>query len=1249
MSRFTLKIRTLFLTLLIAIVANAQRQSRHFTVGDVFFTDDSIHIEGQWSEGGSLPYLVSNVNGEVLSVTLDYSNGTMLPASFKGKMAEHESDSLLAYSSQTVSVRGVKHTEVSVYPYYCRNGEWFVASGYTIEYRHYSANKDLSVPAHVQSSVLSSGKWVKVKVPSSGIYSLSASSLSKWGFNDLSKISVFGNGGVQLPFAVSASRHDDLCKLPVIVSGNRIMFYAQGTNTWDYNSTYAKFNGVVNMYDDNSYYYITDGQEPSPTPDQYEPSSGLSVSKTTSIYSSRVHHELNEVNVIESGRDWFGEEFTIRKPSKTISLSLPTKADASQNIKMSIKLVARASASLPYTIYYNDVKLSSGNISNVAMNGSSTEEYAKAVTRNLNVKNSDPDKNEVRIEFSFNSDAETAWLDYISLTSNASIDMNGGDMLDFRLVDSYSRSGATKYIIANAPDGTVVWNVQNPTSPVALATSRHGSELDVVYENGVNSDFVAFNPNGHFPEPVFVGDVANQNLHGQQPVNYLIITNALFREQAERLAEIHRQHSGLTVQVAELEEIYNEFSSGKHDVSAIRDYIKMFYDRDTTYESGLKYVLLFGNGSYDNRISNSTNYVPTYQSANSIHKAQSYVTDDFFGWLDDGEGSNDTGSRMDIGVGRFPCKSVEEAKDLVDKSEIYLTRLDPGAWKKKVFFTADDGDANEHISYAEQVAQITEDTYSDIVLKRAYIDVYSPTVTATSVYYAGAHDAFIEAVNNGSLIMNYTGHGIYWGITGEGLFRNTDIQRFTNKYRLPFFITAACDIGGFDLPELSVGEEALLYSNGGFIGCYVTTRVVYSDSNFKINSALMRSLHAKDKLGRYYSIGDASRIAKVETGNLINSLKYVLLGDPAIVLCHNELSVVTDTVNGIPYQDIDEPIKALGLCTISGSVVDQDGVVDDNFNGLVDIVLYDKRGITKTNGTQSPVFVFDEYNNVLYRGKADVINGRFNTSFRLSKDINYEVGYGRLVYYASSTDKKEADGISNAVLVGDIETALEVDTIGPTITAWFDYPEFQSGQVTGANPILYAVIEDPSGVNTSGLGVGHDLVLYFNDDRENRIIVNEYFSYDPGSSDRGRLCYHLNGLSNGLTNISIKAWDNVNNSSLVNVDIKVDDKSKIRFGQTDLYPSPLTANSPDLKLKFSHNDGGNTLKLKVKLYSINGQLSVSETLTIIATETMTEEIILSDVIPAISTLPNGLYVVEFDIDSSSGRSGSFQKKFSINK
>lgn len=1249
MSSFTLKIHILFSALLIAVAVSAQRQSRHFSVGDVFCTEDSIHIEGQWSENNSLPYLIANVNGEVSSVSLDKKEGVLLPVSFYEELNEYESDNRLAYTSHLVSVRGVKHTEVLVYPYYkIDDGTWYVSSGYSVEFDSYSSNKAFEITEHVEQSVLSSGRWVKVKVASSGIYSLSASSLSKWGFADISKIAVYGNGGAQLPYAVSDERIDDLKKLPVIKTGNKILFYAQGTRTWSYNATYAKFNGVVNIYDDNSYYYITDSQEPSVAPESYDVS-GLSASATTAVYSSRVHHELNEVNLLESGREWFGEIFTLKKPSKTITLSLPHKADATQNIKMTIRLLARAAATLPYTIYYNDEKLSSGNISNVAMSNSATEEYAKSVVRNLNVKNSDPDKNEIRIEFAFNSDAETAWLDYISLTSNAALDMDNGSSFDFRWVNSFSRSGATNYTIANAPEGTVVWNVQDPTSPVAIPTKRSGMNIDMLYANGSQSDFVAFNPNGHFDEPTYVGVVANQNLHGQQPVNYLIITNALFREQAERLAEIHRKNSGISVQVAELGDIYNEFSSGKQDVSAIRDYIKMFYDRDTTYESGLRYVLLFGDGSYDNRVDNPKNYLPTYQSANSVHKAQSYVTDDFFGWLDDGESVTDTGSRIDIGVGRFPCETVEDAKALVDKSEIYLTRLESGSWKKKVFFTSDDGDENEHVSYAEQVAQITESKYPDLIIKRAYIDVFVPTVTSSGIYYAGAHDAFIEAVNNGTLIMNYTGHGIYWGITGEGLFRNTDIKRFTNKYRMPFFVTAACDIGGFDLPDLSVGEESLLYSNGGFIGCFVTTRVVYSDSNFKVNSALMRGLHAKDDLGRYYSVGDASRMAKAETGNLINTLKYILLGDPAIVLCHNELNIVTDSVNGVPYENIDEPIKALGVCNVAGSVVDQDGNVDEGFNGNVDVVLYDKRGVTKTNGTQSDVFVFEEYNNVLYRGKANVENGRFDIQFRLSKDINYEVGYGRLTYYATSTDNKEADGVSNAVLVGDIESNLEVDTIGPAITAWFDYPEFESGQVTGSNPILYAIIEDPSGVNTSGLGVGHDLVLFFDDNRENYIIVNEYFTYESGSSVRGRLCYQLNGLSNGLTNVSIKAWDNVNNSSLVDVDIKVDDKSKIRFGQTDLYPSPLTYNNPDLKLKFSHNDGGNTLKLKVKLYSINGQLAVNETLTIIAAETLTEEIVLSDEIPAIAALPNGLYVAEFTVDSSSGRTGSFKKKFSINK
>jgi len=1099
-----------------------------------------------------------------------------------------------------------------------------------------------------KKSVLSEGKWAKVRVKKSGMKLLTNSALKQMGFDNPKKIAVYGNGGVQLPFDNSKSRVDDLAKQPVVVTENGVLFYAEGPLTWTYNQTYSRFVGANHSSSEYSYYFITDSGEPSAEPRKHVAEEAMNYVTT---YSSRFHYEENVNNLLSSGRDWFGVKMTPSNNSMDIDLGLPERVSDSPNVKVTMRLAGRSGSELSYKLSLNGSVVGNGTIASSNVSGSTTSDYARVVTRNLSVKSGDLSKSKLTLTVAFNSATDMAWLDYVSATSEAVLDMNKADEFGFREVSTYSKKGASEYRVKNVKKGVRVWNVFDCSNIEEMDVKIAGDSMVMAHNNGVKTDFIAFNPDYNFDAPEYVGMVENQNLHGVERAQYLIITHEDFAEQARRLAELHRDNQGLNVVVAECEQIYNEFSSGKRDVSAIRDYIKMVYDRDGSWETGLRYVLLFGDGSYDNMTlgsKNEGNKIPTYQSANSVHQSNTYVTDDFFGWLDSSDGASDTGSRMDVGVGRFPCRTAEEAKALVDKSELYLTSLDPGKWKTKVTVVADDGDKNEHLNYAEKIAELIEEQQPGLSLKRIFLESYAATTTSTGVFYEGARNDFTDAINNGSLFIDYVGHAGYNGLTDDGLFKQKDIVKWTNARRLPMFITAACDFAPFDLPNTSSGEESLMYSGGGFIGVFASTRVVFSDSNHSINKALVERLTSEDENGDYYSMGEASRYAKVAAGGLINSMKYVLVGDPAISLCNNHQSVVTDSVNGVASDGEIDAFSALGLSRLSGSVRDEDGEIDDTFNGTINVTLYDKKSVTKTTGIKSSVYSYDEYKTVLFSGVADVEDGRFTVEFKLSKDINFELGYGKIVYYATSSDNREADGVDYNVLVGGASSDMKADTVGPVIRAWIDYEQSgANGYRTGTSPTLYAYIEDPSGINTSGLGVGHDLALYYDGDRNNSVSLNGYFTYDAGSYSKGLLVYHMNDLPEGDLGLTLKAWDNMNNSSQETLDIKVVKDCPISFGEVKLCPNPLTEANGQMKLQFSHNDGGVSLDMNIAVYSMNGQLLSKKKVSVASSSMQTETLVLTDEMPEIACLPRGFYVLNVEVSDKNGRKGDFVKKFSV--
>lgn len=1245
--------------LMISTVATAATQSTTalHSVGEITNTVDTLILTEAVTEV-SLPTLTISTDNDITAITFDTLTAEPVKAQYVVTRIEEiidETGEWTPINIVTVCERGHVYTAATILPYIYVDNQWLVATQYSVseEPRSDVHNKTLkSTENFTTSSVLASGTWVKVGVTTSGIKKLTSSTLASWGFSDISKVSVYGNGGTELPLSNSDDRIDDLAQLPVYRGSGYILFYAEGVETWSYTSSQKTFTAAVHPMSEMSYYYITDSGTPSGSVEE-EADTTVTTKTTITQYDARANHKLSKTNLLSSGRDWWGEEFSPTSNSQSFSFDLPPRTASTDEVKITARMAGRSASSISYTISFNGDEVSSSTISAVSSLSSSTGDYAKSTTRNLTTTSSNLTENVVDISMTFAASTNLAWVDYVTVCSKAALDIDGDDELLFRNRATFSNSGYALYKVEGASSSTLIWDITTPTCPTQKYITIDGTTAQFKHPRGSTSEFIAFEPSGSFETPTYIETVENQNLHGLSSVDYVIVTHPDFLEQAEELADIHREYSDLSVVVVTTDQIYNEFSSGKREAKAIRDFLRMMYQRGAAGDGDeLQYALLFGDGSYDNYTygsDNPGNKVPTYQSSASINYTNTYCTDDFFGWLDDSEGSSDLAARMDIGIGRFPVQTTAQAQICVNKTRTYLTGLDQGAWKSRVAFACDDDDDNEHLTYAEMLASQVEDAYPEMIIKRIFLEAYPSQNSSTGITYPYANEDFETAINDGSLVVNYVGHGGMDALTDQALFRQSYIQTYTNATRLPFFITATCDFGPFDVYDLSAGEECLVYEYGGFIGLFTTTRLVYSDSNYKINAALWERLFEVEDDYKLYAVGEASRYAKCSAGGLVNSVKYILLGDPAIRLAKcEELTVATDSVNGIPFADCDEPISALAINTISGSVRDAEGNIVDTFNGEVEIALYDKRSTTSTLGEISDVFTYEEYKSVIFSGSVDVVDGQFSVSIILSKDINLEEGYGRITYFASADDGDEAQGYSNEILVGGIALTDEVDTIGPTIVPWFDYDDpTRTFYYTGCCPVLYATISDPSGINIGGSGIGHDITLIVDEDRVNAITVNSYFSYNAGSYTTGTLEYQLTNLDEGDHTLLIKAWDNWNNASDTTITFNVTNYAPISFGKTELYPSPLHNGTEHLKLRFSHNDGGRSLTLTIRIFSIDGRRMAKHSLTLVASDTQTDEIDLTDEIDVVASLSSGLYVVQVDVVSSSGREGSFSKKLMV--
>ncbi len=779
------------------------------------------------------------------------------------------------------------------------------------------------------------------------------------------------------------------------------------------------------------------------------------------------------------------------------------------------------------------------------------------------------------------------WLDYLEINVKRKLIL-GNSQLAFRSPETMGSGVVTKFSIGNTNASTELWDISDLANVGSINMVDNGpvAEFKVNTEN--LHEFIAFNPSMAYSME-FVEKIENQNLHAISNVDMLIVCPEEFVPQANELADFHRQ-DGLTVQVTPLYQIYNEFSSGSQDITAIRDYVRSVYSQSLT-NTPLRYLLLFGDASYDylNREPINTNIVPTFEAVESFDPIVSIATDDYFGFLEDSEGGLYYDD-VDIGIGRLPVVNSKEASQAVAKIKNYASAGSAvfSDWRNVVCFVADDEDNNLHIRQADDLAKMVDTIFPGGNQDKIYADAFQQISTPAGQRYPLMNEAINERVNKGALILSYTGHGGETGWGQERYLDMPDIEGWTNKNKLPVFLTATCEFARYDDPaRVSAGEYIFLNEKGGGIALFTTSRATYAGSNFVMSKNFYNyALNHPDF--NYLPMGDILRLTKRASGSGFNVMKFILLGDPALKISIPQNLVQVNKINGKDLMQENDTLKALSYINIQGQINDANGTKQTDFNGFVYPLIFDKATVITTlaNDAGSLPFDFNLQKNVLYKGKSEVKDGEFEFSFVVPKDIAYNFGKGKLSLYAAS-DNTDAGGCNREIIIGGFDDNSLVDTEGPLIKLYLNDENFIEGGMTNENPLLIAKLSDENGINTIGNGIGHDITAFLDENDADVKILNDYYESDENTYQSGSIRYPFFNLAEGEHELTFKVWDIYNNSSRASLKFYVSASASLALDALMNYPNPFY---DETVFSFEQNAGDQELQISIDIYSLDGKL-----------------------------------------------------------
>ncbi len=1061
----------------------------------------------------------------------------------------------------------------------------------------------------LSNSVLKSGIFKKFYVEKSGVYRLDKAFLSQLGFNanvDPRTIKIYGNGGRMLPLLNSVPYPNDLAENAIYCKGegdgvfndsDYILFYAEGVDNWNEDSE-----TFTNIYSDKSYYYITssaaNGKRISSIVESTQ-----TPTKVFTTFDDEAHHEIDRVNIVRLGRVWSGEQFNIN-PEQAFNFSFPN-IDVSSPVGIKIRVVA---ASIKASSF--NVKANSQDLGNISLDGLVNGSYRYS-TDNTFLSSFNVASQNISVLMNYNNNgvpSGVGYLDYITLKCKSFLKGNGFQYR-FTVNEVATSIGTAEYQISNASSIGQVWDI---TDIYNVTNKENAGQPQLSFKTvmGESRKYIIVD-NNNFYTPLIDSNsnVINQDLKGTvflnnqgvfEDIDYVIVTPQSLRGQAERLANFHRTYSKLNVKVVTLESLYEEFSSGKQDIGAIRNFVKYVYNNASAPNRKIKYVCLFGDASFDfkARIPNNTNIVPIFQSLNSDSISSSFISDDYFGLMDSDEGYVDSQiyHGLDIAVGRILASSETQADQLVSKIIDYHDIKAQGKWRNNIVMISDDSDVQSDYTIQKDLDDLSNEiAFSKpfINVKKIHSDSFVQETTSGGQKYPKVRDEFINSFNQGSLVIDYFGHGNEDGLSGEKIYYKNDALGLANKYKYPLFITVTCDFTRFDNPYRDTGGEFTYWNpTGGAISMVTTTRLISQGggSNFNKNLAKYLFSYGSDV---YTSIAESVRLTKVASGSIGNNVVFYI-GDPALQLAIPKPKVKLTKLNDVDIASTTETLSALSYVKLSGEVTDESDNLLPTYNGDLSINIYDKEINRTTLGNDGTIvngilnlMNFTTLGETIFRGNASVVNGKFEFGFVVPKDIKIPVGNGRVSFYAKESESvKDKTGYNVGLKIGGLNTNAVADNTPPKIRLYMNNESFVSGGITNQSPLFLAFLEDEHGINTAS-GIGHDIVTYLDGDETKPYILNDYYETELNDYTKGKLKFPFKNLALGLHTLTFKAWDVYNNIVTSELQFIVVGDETLTLSNVLNYPNPFINHT---EFWFTHNRPFEPLEVQVQVFTIAGKV-----------------------------------------------------------
>ena len=1102
----------------------------------------------------------------------------------------------------------------------------------------------------VDNSILSTGDWLKVAISNTGVHKLTPTFLEENGLNIngqlIDNIQVYGNGVGILPERISISRPEDILEVPIQVidanndgffnSNDYILFYAKGPQQWILNQSDSSFRHVQNIYRDLNYYFVALNNTTSkkiPT----VPSSSLTTTKVVTTFDDYAFREDETLNLVGTGRLWVGDlfDFTLQR---NYGFSFPN-VETTSEARFRLRVYGRASSSNTEfsTTLDGNVILSNP----ISQHGTASQsEFATLSDRSTAFF---PSRDNQTFSVSYNNSSNPSgvgWLDFIEVQVRRKLIYRAGG-LAFRDIKSVGANEVLEYKISQSPSNVQIWDVTDAHNIELIQSNISNNELTFKREGDVLREYIAIRPSSSFDLPESAGLIPNQNIRGEDVPEMVIVTHPDFISASNRLADFHRTNDGMEVLVVTTDQVYNEFSSGGQDISAIRDMMRMFYQKAQLANKPLNYLLLMGDASYDykDRIPNNSNYVPIWEGTSSLSLYNSSISDDYYAYLDDNEGGSLSGFIMDLGVGRIPVETASQANAYVEKVINYVTGPKRfGDWRSKLLFLADDADEFWEDTFSissESLEKKAKSSNPCLNVDKVYMDAYTQISSSGSQSYPEARDDMYRKIENGNLVTNYIGHGGEIGLSSERLIQLNDVNSWTNFDNLPLFITITCEFTRLDDPKRrSAGEQLLTNANGGSIALISTTRVVNAGPAIQLNNTIYDTLFTRPN-GQPQTFGEIIRAAKNSPGllNDATKLKFSLFGDPAVRLGVPFNNVKTLSLNGQPIASVaKDTLKALSKVEIQGEVQDLNNQKMQSFNGVMSVSIFDKpsRRNTLLNDGWGDTVNFLLQNNLLYRGKVEVVNGDFSVNFIVPKDISYRFDNGKFSFYAYN-DTIDAAGCDESAIVGGFNNNSEIDEIGPEVELYMNDQSFVRGGLTGPSPDLFAILVDSSGINTVGNGIGHDLVAILDGNIDQQFVVNEYYQADLNSFQSGQLRYPFFDLEAGEHTLKLKVFDVHNNLSEVETEFIVAEDEELVIRQLLNYPNPFTTYT---EFQFEHNRVGQILDVQVQVFTVSGKLVKTINTSVVSTGNRVTGISWNGLDDYGDKIGKGVYVYKLSVRSS---------------